>query len=559
MLPFLVAAAILAPILWWVFRRRQIRAVDKGDLPHRPSPPSPAIPASVPNTPHGKDVNSRHNQAAHPRSLRTLSSLPASTCLSPAIPSRKKVDPALVQIPLPQDLCCRESGPSGCSEQNSQLESAKNNSLVFLSIDGGQWETLNPLSQIEILGNILFSYEFDNDLEEHSVRLSDVFDLVLATGTGALIACMLIVLEMTTDQATSAYLRFYETAFPPGPRTTAQKAGDIRRALQALLDTRAKVSDPHLSDTKMRDIEKKCGKCKFGITAIPAHDASGTVLFRAYRGRNPSPGCTLLEALLATLTNAELLPAFTRTQGDVEEQYISASIGRCNPTGDALIEAGAIFAHHTIASIVSIGAGRPRPNAIIEPDSFIEAALNHSKDCQSISDDMKRRFSRHSNLYVRFEVNALDLVANQSASEIIAHSRAYLNTSQIQDQLGDVIYSLSHRPERLKVSLLSGLEGGAIERVTEELVVLRHDVLNFTHKSADRDKDEMAVAHLPSKLTVVARLPIRSLLELPCFLYNGSLKLDVTLLISQGILSSKGNENERRIFQAMGWDQYPGI
>jgi hypothetical protein len=195
------------------------------------------------------------------------------------------------------------------------------------------------------------------------------------------------------------------------------------------------------------------------ITAMRTHNATSTVLFRAYRGRSRSAECTLLDALLATLADAESFPALTRTQSEfVEEKYISASLGRCNPIQDTLIEAGSIFKHGSIASIVSIGAGRPKPIAVNESEGFTEAVLARSRDFQGVADDMERMFSRHSKLYARFEVGTLDLVADQAASKIIAHSRTYLDRDEIRSRLDALLYSLTNRPSRLNISQLSGLE-----------------------------------------------------------------------------------------------------
>ncbi|KAH8795910.1 WD40-repeat-containing domain protein [Flagelloscypha sp. PMI_526] len=323
---------------------------------------------------------------------------------------------------------------SGGSSSPSRSENAP---LVLLSLDGSSWETLSPVSQIVILGDILSSHEFDNNLEENSVKLNHVFDLIVGTGTGALVGCMLVVLKMTIDEAIDAYIQFYEAAFKPKPKTKEQRFNDLRQALQNLLDNRVgegESTEKNLSAMKMRDVGKECGKCKFAITAIHANNVTSAVLFRAYRGRNYSAECSLLEALLATLADAESFLAVPHIQSKfVEQQYISASLGRCNPTQDTLIEAGSIFKQDSIASIVSIGAGCPKPIAVNEPEGFIEAALARSRDCQSISDDMERRFSRHNNLYVRFEVDTLDFTADQAASKIIAHSRTYLSRDEIRN------------------------------------------------------------------------------------------------------------------------------
>ncbi|KAH8822443.1 WD40-repeat-containing domain protein [Flagelloscypha sp. PMI_526] len=437
MLPLIIVAVVL----WWAFRRRQLQVMVEDNLPHRPSSPSPAVSSSQVIAPHSQGSSSLHD---HPTESKTQGAPP--------------------QTPHARPLNSGE-------ERASQLKRASQNPLVLLSIDGGRWETLSPISQIEILGNILSSYEFDNDLEEDSIRIGDIFDLIVGTGTGALVACMLVVLKMTADEATKAYLQLYKSAFEQTEcKTPEQRIYDLRRGLQNLLDSRdreGKGLDMRLSAMNIRDLGNSCGKSKLAVTAMHAHNVSGGVLFRTYRGRNPSPQCSLLETLLATLADAESFPVITLTQSDIEEKYISASFGRCNPIHDALIEVGSIFKQDSIASIVSIGAGRPKPIAVNEPETFTEAARGRLKDCQSVSDDMERRFSRHNNLYARFEVDIVDLAAGQAAPEIIAHSRAYLRKDEIRNRLNVLICSLTNRPSRLKVSQLSGLEPGAVEQVLD--------------------------------------------------------------------------------------------
>ena len=87
-----------------------------------------------------------------------------------------------------------------------------------------------------------------------------------------LVACMLVLLKMTTEETKKAYLRLYESAFKPETRTKEQRASDLRRALQNLLDGQAGNNESmgtRLSVTKMRDVEKKCGKCKLCVFTIP--------------------------------------------------------------------------------------------------------------------------------------------------------------------------------------------------------------------------------------------------------------------------------------------------
>ncbi|KAH8799627.1 WD40-repeat-containing domain protein [Flagelloscypha sp. PMI_526] len=343
--------------------------------------------------------------------------------------------------------------------------------LALLSLDGGRWERLDPLSQIAILGNVLSSYEYDEGLDENTIKLCDVFDLIIGTGTGGLVACMLAILKMTIPETQDAYVRFHNSAFKSGSRTPEGRAADLRKALERVLDAGAGENgklDGKLSTMKLKDIAKNFGEgCKFAVTAMSANNSSIPTLFRAYRGRNPSVECTLLEALLATLSDAESFPAVSLKQSEfIEEKFISSNLGHCNPTLDLINEVGSIFQQDAIAAIVSIGAGRPMPVIVDGPDSFTKAALQHSKDCQDLADAVGRRFSGHDNLYFRIEVDTLDLSTTwMTAGTVLSHSRAYLSQHQISNEIKELSQVLVQRPGYLKGSQLSGLIPGAIERI----------------------------------------------------------------------------------------------
>ena len=193
MFPYIVDAAVLACVLWRLYRRRRLQVIEEGEVEARPPSPSPAVSSSLASAPDGQDSSLSHDDHA------TGPVPPTEPLPSPPQPTRptqaKEVEPAAAQTPSLGPL---NSG----SDHASQSEKVIKNPLAFLSIgaafrvagsslsdtfhlDGGRWETLSPLSQIEILGNILSSYEFDNELEENSVRLGNIFDLIVGTGTGA--------------------------------------------------------------------------------------------------------------------------------------------------------------------------------------------------------------------------------------------------------------------------------------------------------------------------------------------------------------------------------------
>ncbi|KAH8798569.1 quinon protein alcohol dehydrogenase-like superfamily [Flagelloscypha sp. PMI_526] len=355
--------------------------------------------------------------------------------------------------------------------------SKKKSGIVLLSLDGGRWETLSPISQIDILEEILSSYEFDNSLDSGTFKVCDAFDLVVGTGTGGLIAFMFSVLKMSVQEAKDAYIRLYQAAFAPEIRTREERAELLKNALVHLLDIETEESgssNAQLSATKLKDVEKlihgcKCHFCISAVTAMSAANTTSPVLFRTYRGRNTSINCSPLQALLATLADVEsFLPVEIET-----EKFISTNLGYFNPSEELIKEAASIFSSdNSISAIVSIGPGRPAPITVNGLGGFPQALLERAKDCQAASDRITARFSRHPDLYMRFEVETLDLNKQDfgTSTTITSHSRAYLNRDEIHDRLRALNHSLTNRPRRLKILHVAGLDPGVTDRIEDGIL-----------------------------------------------------------------------------------------
>ncbi|KAH8797315.1 hypothetical protein DL96DRAFT_998309 [Flagelloscypha sp. PMI_526] len=339
--------------------------------------------------------------------------------------------------------------------------------LALLSLDGGSWENHGALTQIHVVEDILHKYEMDNNLEEGSARVSDVFDLIVGTGTGGLVGCMLGPLRMSTTDAKEAYLRIYASNFL-AKRQAAERAETLKDGLRSVLDSGACKPTNISSTTKMSSIGKFSPTCKFAVTAMTAANLSKPVMLRGYPGRSSPIQCTLLDALLATLSDAHILPPIALGE-TIVEMFVATTTGRCNPTEALLEETPSIFDGRTISSILNIGSGRPSPVSLSGQGNFANAVLDLAKSCHAVSQSMEARFSGHPGLFLRLDVDGFQCSGNFQPGEVISHSRAYLAMEEVRRHLDGLIHSLKCRPKRLNANQLSGIQPGILGKIDDTL------------------------------------------------------------------------------------------
>ncbi|KAH8797326.1 hypothetical protein DL96DRAFT_998588 [Flagelloscypha sp. PMI_526] len=133
------------------------------------------------------------------------------------------------------------------------MASDQNPGIALLSLDGGRWETHGALTQIHVIEDILDQYEFENDLEAGSVKVSDVFDYIVGTGIGGLVGCMLGPLGMSTVDAKGAYIRLWNSNFLAKSQSS-ERTEVLTSALKNLLDAKPEGVDNLLSETKMINV-----------------------------------------------------------------------------------------------------------------------------------------------------------------------------------------------------------------------------------------------------------------------------------------------------------------
>ncbi|KAH8797323.1 hypothetical protein DL96DRAFT_1788124 [Flagelloscypha sp. PMI_526] len=345
--------------------------------------------------------------------------------------------------------------------------------LALLSLDGGGWETHGALTQLHVVEDILEQYEFENDLESGSLKVSDLFDFIIGTGTGGqvsrlpftgpnfdqlmcrLVACMLGPLGMCPEDAKKAYLQLLDSNFLAKDEIS-ERAEILKCALKDLLDAQAPDGGSVLSSMKMIDVGKIIPRCKFAMTAMTAANLSKPVVLRAYRGPSSPIKCTLLEALFATLADLQVLPPILLGVGN--ESFIAATAKHYNPVDVLLEETSSIFQSNDISVIASIGSGRPNAASLDGQEELGNTVPDVTNSCQTLSQHTESRFTNYSDLFVRLDVDGFDLSETLQPGDLISHARAYLSQDEIRVQMNRIVRSLTSRPKILEARYIPSLK-----------------------------------------------------------------------------------------------------
>ncbi|KAH8797309.1 WD40-repeat-containing domain protein [Flagelloscypha sp. PMI_526] len=277
---------------------------------------------------------------------------------------------------------------------------------------------------------------------------------------------MLGPLKMSTNDAKKAYLRIHGSNFMATDQLE-ERARILKAALKAVLDsTMEGVSNS--TSMMMSSVEKLAPTCKFAVTTMAAVNLSKPIVLRGYSGRSSPMQCTLLDSLVATLSDAQTLPPAVIGE-DAPEFFVATTTGNCNPTEALLEETSSIFQARSISVIVSIGSGRPNPVSLSGQGDYTNAVVGLAKSCHAVSQRMESRFSGHPGLFVRLEVDSCDNSGIPHPGEVVSNTRVYLIEEDIRTLLDGLIYSLRYRPKRLEASRVSGIQPGILEEMVKRL------------------------------------------------------------------------------------------
>ncbi|KAG8746892.1 hypothetical protein FRC12_014188 [Ceratobasidium sp. 428] len=303
-------------------------------------------------------------------------------------------------------------------------------------------------------------------------QVRKLFKMMAGTGTGGLIACMLVLLGLDIDQAITAYSKLVESVFSEKKSISMSgsgtfKAGKLEEELKNMV--REATGD---EDALMMRTQHNEDDCKVMVFAMSEHNmnASTPCIFRSYQGPgNQMPNCPIWQVLRATMAHPELFKSFQVGEAStVPEWLVGGDVACSNPTLHVLAEFSALYPELHVASIVCIGAGHartiqiPKSNSLhrMMPINVLMAMKDIATDCERVAQEMAARFQTTSDVYFRFSVDHGMQDARisrwQERSEVAAHTRSYLQKAEVNGQVDKATQSVAASKGVLKGADIGG-------------------------------------------------------------------------------------------------------
>ncbi|KAF2000562.1 FabD/lysophospholipase-like protein [Amniculicola lignicola CBS 123094] len=267
-------------------------------------------------------------------------------------------------------------------------------SLRVLCLDGGG---IKGYTSLLILKRIFSTMMAEGNLKEIP-RPCDVFDLIVGTSTGGLIAVMLGRLHMTIDECITKYEQLGKSVFG-GKR----RGGKLRKVFKRLRNSA--VYDIETLQEEVRKLldfkgiahsttfrETGTSSCKV-MLCVTRSAGRKPDAFRNYKSMDPvaeNHDCTIWEAASAT---AAAPPFFESVQfSETGEKWRDGGMRRNNPINEALSELTRQrdWKNRKIGCVLNVGAGVKKSEAI---SSRLDRVLKGAVRIMTDSDDIAKVFA----------------------------------------------------------------------------------------------------------------------------------------------------------------------
>ncbi|KAG8705087.1 hypothetical protein FRC09_003165 [Ceratobasidium sp. 395] len=282
---------------------------------------------------------------------------------------------------------------------------------------------------------------------------------------------MLGLLEIGVEQAISIYSTIVEHVFSDKKLISTSGSGTFKASkLEEELKKMVREATGN-ENTRLMNAPSKEDACKIMVFAMSEHNlnASTPRVFRSYQGpSNQMPNCTIWEALRASMAHPELFKGIDIGEASVKESFIGGDMSCSDPTPHVLAEIGMLYPDRHVASIVCIGAGHartiyvPKPNPLhrIMPINVLVAMKDIATDGERVAQEMAMRFQNTENIYFRFSADQgmqdVRMSQWQRRNEVIAHTRTYVQQTEVTERINKAAQSIIARRRALKTAHVDG-------------------------------------------------------------------------------------------------------
>ncbi|KAH8797888.1 acyl transferase/acyl hydrolase/lysophospholipase [Flagelloscypha sp. PMI_526] len=332
--------------------------------------------------------------------------------------------------------------------------------LKILCLDGGG---VRGLAEILVLKEILERLSFDLDRE---LKPSDVFDVIVGTGTGGLIALLFGRLELSIQQAVEVYCEIFQAVYQDmavdDGETIDKKTQRFEQKVKEIVERFTKSSETKMLSTG--------SPCKTSVCAIPEPTVSHARLFRSYRARVlPTVNCAIWEAARATTSIPAIFSRIKIGPSFLKESFASDGLRCNNPTMELIQELKDNLRDSGLSCLVSIGAGKPSVVSLKRDEDDSQSSMEKTllaiaTDCEQTAEAASKHFedivgqvAEGSGPYWRFNsdqgLQGISNVEWDHPGEMASHVNSYLAGNTVRRNIDELVDCLAKHPRLLDPGL----------------------------------------------------------------------------------------------------------
>lgn len=319
------------------------------------------------------------------------------------------------------------------------------NGISLLSLDAGG---PRGISQLEILKHVMDKLVNDEIVSSTQTikRPCDVFAMIGGTGTGGLIAILLVALEMTVEEALETFTDLVNKVFKDASHNPIKQTEKLKQAINIILE-----KHEVRPDSKLAPQNGTPPACKLLLPVLDRKNTSSPIILTNYVDRQgPPTNLTIAEAMLATCAIPPLFTPAKVIKDFSTIEYIAADLGLSNPTREIIEGAyNAFGGEMTVICLLSIGYGHRGVN--VAPDNsytssraiFLERIATESeRTAQEIASQLGKLTLYH-RFSVTYGMETLEYQSWKDPQDVAAQTRNYLNDEETVNATSQCVSTLN--------------------------------------------------------------------------------------------------------------------